>query len=215
MHIGLKDSPRGVLGSRRFRAPHSASWQWDRRCSFAAFVSTTITPQSGSQRSRVSFLNVDAQSGPLADAGRTIQFIVIGAFLGFFAMMVRARIFIVMVGRRASRGVRDRRRPSETGLGIAMLVVIQNRYAASTVRWRRARYWALRRSLQNCPTPERTPNVVTTGAGHYFTGQMFISVPGTLVLVFRILRRGKTTDVSRGLAEYRATGALPLVPYVW
>lgn len=139
MHIGLKIFIWGVLGLVVFGAllfgPAGTFDYWQAWVFLAAFVSTTIGPTIYLARNDPAALQRRMRSGPLAE-GRTIQkFIVIGAFLGFFAMMVLSACdhrygwssvpaAVCVIGDVLVM----------TGLGIAMLVVIQNRYAASTVR---------------------------------------------------------------------------------
>lgn len=147
MHIGLKIFIWGVLGLVVFGAllfgPAGTFDYWQAWVFLAAFVSTTIGPTIYLARNDPAALQRRMRSGPLAE-GRTIQkFIVIGAFLGFFAMMVLSAC--------------DHR------------------------------YWA-----------------------------MFILVPGTLVLVFRILDEEKLlTQELSGYREYRQLVRYRLVPYVW
>lgn len=92
MHIGLKIFIWGVLGLVVFGAllfgPAGTFDYWQAWVFLAAFVSTTIGPTIYLARNDPAALQRRMRSGPLAE-GRTIQkFIVIGAFLGFFAMMV-------------------------------------------------------------------------------------------------------------------------------
>ncbi|MBL7314951.1 isoprenylcysteine carboxylmethyltransferase family protein, partial [Escherichia coli] len=106
-----------------------------------------------------------------------------------------------------------------TGLGIAMLVVIQNRYAASTVRVEAGQILASDGLYKIVRHPMYAGNVVMmTGIplalGSYWA--MFILVPGTLVLVFRILDEEKLlTQELSGYREYRQLVRYRLVPYVW
>lgn len=105
-----------------------------------------------------------------------------------------------------------------TGLGIAMLVVIQNRYAASTVRVEAGQILASDGLYKIVRHPMYAGNVVMmTGIplalGSYWA--MFILVPGTLVLVFRILDEEKLlTQELSGYREYRQLVRYRLVPYV-
>lgn len=195
MHIGLKIFIWGVLGLVVFGAllfgPAGTFDYWQAWVFLAAFVSTTIGPTIYLARNDPAALQRRMRSGPLAE-GRTIQkFIGIGAFLGFFAMMVLSACdhrygwssvpaAVCVIGDVLVM----------TGLGIAMLVVIQNRYAASTVRVEAGQILASDGLYKIVRHPMYAGNVVMmTGIplalGSYWA--MFILVPGTLVLVFRIL----------------------------
>lgn len=224
MHIGLKIFIWGVLGLVVFGAllfgPAGTFDYWQAWVFLAAFVSTTIGPTIYLARNDPAALQRRMRSGPLAE-GRTIQkFIVIGAFLGCFAMMVLSACdhrygwssvpaAVCVIGDVLVM----------TGLGIAMLVVIQNRYAASTVRVEAGQILASDGLYKIVRHPMYAGNVVMmTGIplalGSYWA--MFILVPGTLVLVFRILDEEKLlTQELSGYREYRQLVRYRLVPYVW
>lgn len=219
MHIGLKIFIWGVLGLVVFGAllfgPAGTFDYWQAWVFLAAFVSTTIGPTIYLARNDPAALQRRMRSGPLAE-GRTIQkFIVIGAFLGFFAMMVLSACdhrygwssvpaAVCVIGDVLVM----------TGLGIAMLVVIQNRYAASTVRVEAGPDIGLRRSLQNCPTPdvrrERGHDDRHTAGTGLLLGDVHPRPRHTGVGVPHP-RRGKTTDArTQRVPRIPATGALPV-----
>lgn len=146
MHIGLKIFIWGVLGLVVFGAllfgPAGTFDYWQAWVFLAAFVSTTIGPTIYLARNDPAALQRRMRSGPLAE-GRTIQkFIVIGAFLGFFAMMVLSACdhrygwssvpaAVCVIGDVLVM----------TGLGIAMLVSSRTGMPPRRSGWRRARYW--------------------------------------------------------------------------
>lgn len=190
MHIGLKIFIWGVLGLVVFGAllfgPAGTFDYWQAWVFLAAFVSTTIGPTIYLARNDPAALQRRMRSGPLAE-GRTIQkFIVIGAFLGFFAMMV--------------------------------LSACDHRYGWS-VRVEAGQILASDGLYKIVRHPMYAGNVVMmTGIplalGSYWA--MFILVPGTLVLVFRILDEEKLlTQELSGYREYRQLVRYRLVPYVW
>lgn len=179
MHIGLKIFIWGVLGLVVFGAllfgPAGTFDYWQAWVFLAAFVSTTIGPTIYLARNDPAALQRRMRSGPLAE-GRTIQkFIVIGAFLGFFAMMVLSRL--------------DGQGGGGPDIG-------------------------LRRSLQNCPTPdvrrERGHDDRHTAGTGLLLGDVHPRPRHTGVGVPHP-RRGKTTDArTQRVPRIPATGALPV-----
>ncbi|SOJ54284.1 hypothetical protein MSIMFB_01783 [Mycobacterium simulans] len=224
MKIGFKTLIWTVCGLVVFGAvlfwPAGTFNYWQAWVFLAVFVVATIAPSLYLARTDPAALQRRMRSGPFAE-GRTVQkFIIIGAFLGFFAMMVVSAF--------------DRRFgwssvPAAvcvigdvlvvTGLGIAMLVVIQNSYAASTVRVEAGQKLASDGLYKLVRHPMYLGNVVLmTGIplalGSYWA--LLILVPGVLVLVFRILDEEKLlTEELAGYREYRQRVRYRLVPYVW
>ncbi|SON61264.1 hypothetical protein MSIMFI_02769 [Mycobacterium simulans] len=224
MKIGFKTLIWTVCGLVVFGAvlfwPAGTFNYWQAWVFLAVFVVATIAPSLYLARTDPAALQRRMRSGPFAE-GRTVQkFIIIAAFLGFFAMMVVSAF--------------DRRFgwssvPAAvcvigdvlvvTGLGIAMLVVIQNSYAASTVRVEAGQKLASDGLYKLVRHPMYLGNVVLmTGIplalGSYWA--LLILVPGVLVLVFRILDEEKLlTEELVGYREYRQRVRYRLVPYVW
>ncbi|GAB7142936.1 methyltransferase family protein [Mycobacterium riyadhense] len=224
MKIGFKTLIWTVCGLVVFGAvlfwPAGTFNYWQAWVFLAVFVVATIAPSLYLARTDPAALQRRMRSGPFAE-GRTVQkLIIIGAFLGFFAMMVVSafdRRFgwssvptpVCVIGDVLVA----------TGLGVAMLVVIQNSYAAATVTVEAGQKLATDGLYKLVRHPMYLGNVVLmTGIplalGSYWA--LLILVPGVLVLVFRILDEEKLlTEELVGYREYRQRVRYRLVPYVW
>jgi protein-S-isoprenylcysteine O-methyltransferase Ste14 len=158
--------------------------------------------------------------GPLAEARTVQKFIIIGAFLGLFAMMalsaydhrvgwspVPAAVCIIgdvlVVG----------------GLTIGMLVVIQNSYAAATVKVEAGQKLASSGLYLLVRHPMYAANLILMvgiplALGSYWG--LLLLIPGLLVLMFRILDEEKLLNQElAGYSEYTQRVRYRLMPYVW
>ena len=105
------------------------------------------------------------------------------------------------------------------GLGVVMLVVIQNRYAAVTVRVQEGQKLASTGLYGIVRHPMYTGNVITMAGiplalGSYW-GLVFV-VPGLLVLALRIRDEEKLLQEElQGYREYTQTVRYRLVPCMW
>jgi hypothetical protein len=120
---------------------------------------------------------------------------------------------------RAGLGVRDRRCRVAAGLGIAVLVVVQNGYAGAAVTVEADQALVSGGVYKFVRHPMYVGNVIMTAGiplalGSYW-GLLFI-LSGVLVLVLRILDEEKMlTQELGGYREYAQRVRYRLMPYVW
>ncbi len=106
-----------------------------------------------------------------------------------------------------------------TGLGIAMLVVVQNSYAAATVKVERGQTVATRGLYKFVRHPMYVGNVIMMigiplALGSYW-GLLFL-VPGIVGLTLRILDEEKLLlQELAGYPEYAQRVRYRLMPYIW
>lgn len=193
---------------------------WQAWAFTATFVAVTIFPSIYLARTNPAALQRRMHGGPLAE-GRTVQRVVItGAFLALFAMVV----FSAYDHRMGWSSV-----PAwvsvlgdvlvATGLGVAMLVVIQNSYAGATVTVETGQTVASSGVYKFVRHPMYVGNLIMMigiplALGSYW-GLLFV-LPGQAVIVFRILDEEKLlTQELAGYSEYAQQVRYRLVPYVW
>ena len=193
---------------------------WQAWVFITVFTIATIVPSLYLGRTNPAALQRRMHGGPLAEARTVQKFIIIGAFLGLFAMMalsaydhrvgwspVPAAVCIIgdvlVVG----------------GLTIGMLVVIQNSYAAATVRVEAGQKLASSGLYRLVRHPMYAANLILMvgiplALGSYWG--LLLLIPGLLVLVFRILDEEKLlTEDLAGYREYAQRVRYRLMPYVW
>ena len=209
----------GFLGFILF-CPAGTFDYWQAWVFIASFTVATIVPSLYLARTNPAALRRRLRSGPLAE-GRTAQkFIIIGAFLGIFGMVVLS----VLDHRFGWSSV-----PAVVcvigdvlvvaGLSTAMLVVIQNGYAAATVRVEEGQKLASRGLYKLVRHPMYAGDVILMvgiplALGSYW-GLLGL-IPGILALVFRILDEEKLlAQESAGYSAYGQRVRYRLMPYVW
>lgn len=208
-----------VLGSLLFLPAGTLNY-WQAWVFIGVFTAATLIPSSYLARTNPAALRRRISGGPLAE-GRAIQkIVIIGAFLDLFAMVV----FSVFDHRMGWSSV-----PAwgcllgdvliAAGIGIAMLVILQNNYAAATVRVEAGQSVASRGVYKFVRHPMYVGNVIMMvgiplALGSYW-GLLFV-IPGVLVLVSRILDEEKMlTQELGGYREYMQRVRYRLLPYVW
>ncbi len=160
------------------------------------------------------------RSGPTAET-RTIQKIIItGVWLSLFAMVVfsafdhrfgwsRVPVAVSLIGDALVA----------IGIGVTMLVIIQNSYAAATVRVEAGQKLVSSGVYRFARHPMYVGNVIMMmgiplALGSYWG--LLLVIPGMAVLVFRILDEEKLlTQELAGYREYTQQVRYRLVPYVW
>lgn len=193
---------------------------WQARVFIALFTAATILPSIYLARTHPAALQRRMHGGPRAE-NRTIQkIIVVGAFLGFFAMTALSAFdhrfgwsspptAVVWAGDALV----------VAGLCTAMLVVVQNSYAAATVRVEAGQTLASRGLYRIVRHPMYSASVVMMAGvplalGSYW-GLLFLA-PGLLTLICRILDEEKLlTQELNGYREYKQWVRYRLLPYVW
>jgi protein-S-isoprenylcysteine O-methyltransferase Ste14 len=208
-----------VLGLILF-VPAGTLHYWQAWVFIAVFTVATIVPSLYLGRTDPAALQRRMHGGPFAEARTVQKFIIIGAFLGLFAMMalsaydhrvgwspVPAAVCIigdVLV---------------VAGLTVGMLVVIQNSYAAATVRVEAGQKLASSGLYRLVRHPMYAANLILMvgiplALGSYWG--LLLLIPGSLVLVFRILDEEKMlTQELAGYREYAQRVRYRLMPCVW
>jgi len=193
---------------------------WQGWVFLGVFTAASTGPAIYMARTNPAVLQRRMHSGPTAES-RTIQKIVnIGFYLTLFAMTV----FSVFDHRMGWSAV-----PTwvcllgdallATGLGIAILVVIQNRYAAATVTVESGQTVVSGGVYKFVRHPMYVGSLIMMLAiplalGSYW-GLLFV-IPGVLVLVVRILDEEKVlTHGLAGYADYTQRVRYRLAPHVW
>jgi protein-S-isoprenylcysteine O-methyltransferase Ste14 len=193
---------------------------WQAWVFIATFMVATIFPSIYIARTNPAALQRRMHGGPRAEA-RTIQKILItGAWVGLFALLVISAYdhrmgwssvpaWVCLLGDVLLA----------TGLGIAMLVVIQNGYAAATVTVETGQTVVSGGVYTFVRHPMYVGNMimmvgVPLALGSYW-GLVFV-VPGVVALMLRILDEEKLlTHELAGYREYTQRVRYRLVPYVW
>jgi protein-S-isoprenylcysteine O-methyltransferase Ste14 len=193
---------------------------WQAWVFIAIFTIATIVPSLYLARTNPAALQRRMRGGPLAE-GRILQkFIIIGAFLGLFAMMALSAFdhrfgwssvpaVLCVIGDVLV----------VTGLTIGMLVVVQNSYAAATVRVEEGQKLASRGLYKLVRHPMYAGNLILMvgiplALGSYWG--LLVLIIGLLVLVFRILDEEKLLNEElAGYSEYAQRVRYRLMPYVW
>jgi protein-S-isoprenylcysteine O-methyltransferase Ste14 len=193
---------------------------WQAWVFIGVFTAATIIPSIYLARTNPAALQRRMRGGPLAE-GRVIQKIVIVfAFLDLFAMVVLS----VLDHRLGWSSV-----PGwlcvlgdvliATGIGMAMLVIVQNNYAAATVTVETGQSVASRGLYAFVRHPMYVGNVIMMvgiplALGSYWG--LLLVIPGVLVLVSRILDEEKMLSYElAGYREYTQRVRYRLLPYVW
>lgn len=159
-------------------------------------------------------------AGPRAETRTAQKIIITGSFLGLFATMVFSALdhrfgwspvpaWLSVIGDVLVA----------VGLGIAMLVVIQNGYPAATVTVEADQTLASDGLYKFVRHPMYVGNVIMMlgiplALGSYWG--LFFLIPGAMVLVLRILDEEKLlTQELTGYREYAQRVHYRLVPYIW
>jgi protein-S-isoprenylcysteine O-methyltransferase Ste14 len=208
-----------ILGLLLF-VPAGTLNYWQAWVFIGVFTAATIIPSIYLARTNPAALQRRMHGGPFAE-GRAIQKVLIAfVFLDLFAMLV----FSVVDYRMGWSSV-----PAwlclvgdvliVAGVGFAMLVIVQNSYAASTVRIETGQALASGGVYKFVRHPMYVGSVVMMvgiplALGSYW-GLLFV-VPGVLVLMSRILDEEKMlTQELSGYREYTQRVRYRLLPYVW
>jgi protein-S-isoprenylcysteine O-methyltransferase Ste14 len=224
MKTGVQATASSVFGlivlSALVFLPAGTLNYWQAWVFIATFMVATIFPSIYIARTNPAALQRRMHGGPRAEA-RTIQKILItGAWLGLLALLVISAYdhrmgwssvpaWVCLLGDVLLA----------TGLGIAMLVVIQNGYAAATVTVEPGQTVVSGGVYTFVRHPMYVGNMimmvgVPLALGSYW-GLVFV-VPGVVALVLRILDEEKLlTHELAGYREYTQRVRYRLVPYVW
>ena len=208
-----------VLGALLFLPAGTLNY-WQAWVFIGVFTAATIIPSIYLARTNPAALRRRMRGGPLAE-GRAIQkIVIIGAFLDLFAMVVLS-VFDHRMGWSSV--------PAwlcllgdvliAAGIGFAMLVIVQNNYAAATVTVETGQFVASSGVYKFVRHPMYVGNVIMMvgiplALGSYWG--LLLVIPGVLVLVSRILDEEKMlTQELGGYREYTQRVRYRLLPYVW
>ncbi len=193
---------------------------WQAWVFMAVFTVATIVPTLYLAKTNPAALQRRMHGGPLAE-GRTVQkFIVTGNFLSLFAMMAfsaydhrvgwsRVPTVVCVIGDVLV----------VVGLTFGMLVVVQNGYAAATVRVEAGQKLASSGLYKLVRHPMYAADLILMVGIPLALGSFWglvIVIPGLLMLVLRILDEEKMlTEELGGYREYTQRVRYRLLPYVW
>jgi len=193
---------------------------WQAWVFIATFTAATIGPTIYLARTNPAALQRRMRGGPRAETRTAQKVIITGSILDLFAMMAFSAldhrmgwstvpVWVSLLGDVLVAA----------GLGLAMLVIIQNGYAAATVTVETGQKVASGGVYKFVRHPMYVGNVIMMvgmplALGSYW-GLLFV-IPGVAVLVFRILDEEKLlTQELPGYREYAQHVRYRLVPNVW
>jgi protein-S-isoprenylcysteine O-methyltransferase Ste14 len=224
MNTGVRATASSVVGlailALLLFLPAGTLNYWQAWAFIATTLVATIFPSIYIARTNPAALQRRMHAGPRAEARILQKIVITGAFLGLFGMLA----FSAYDHRMGWSSVPDwvcllGDVLVATGLGIAMLVVIQNGYAAATVTVETGQQVVSTGVYTFVRHPMYVGNVimmvgVPLALGSYW-GLLFV-LPGVAALVFRI--RDEETMLSQELAGYREYAhqvRYRLLPSVW
>ncbi len=193
---------------------------WQAWVFMAVFTVATIAPSLYLAKTNPAALQRRMHGGPLAE-GRTVQkFIVTGNFLSLFAMMAfSAYDYRVGWSRVPTLVCVTGEVLVVIGLTLGMLVVVQNGYAAATVRVEAGQKLASSGLYKLVRHPMYAADLILMVGIPLALGSFWglvIFIPGLLMLVLRILDEEKMlTEELGGYREYTQRVRYRLLPYVW
>ena len=193
---------------------------WQAWVFIAVFTASTIVPTIYLARNNPAALQRRMRAGPRAETRTAQKIIITGSFLDLFAMMAFSAldhrmgwsavpVWLCVLGDVLVA----------TGLTIAMLVIIENSYAAATVTVEAGQRVASGGLYKFVRHPMYVGDVIMMvgiplALGSYW-GLLFV-IPGVAVLVFRIRDEEKLlTQQLPGYREYAQRVRYRLVPAVW
>jgi protein-S-isoprenylcysteine O-methyltransferase Ste14 len=224
MKTGIRVAASSVWGIASWIAilliPAGTVHYWQAWVFLAVFTAVTIVPVIYLSRTNPAALQRRMNAGPRAEPRKAQKFIVIGAFGGLFAEMVFSSFdhrfgwssvppWLCVIGDVLVA----------IGLGTAMLVILQNSYAGSTVRVEADQKLASDGLYRFVRHPMYAGNVIMMigiplALGSYW-GVLFL-IPGTATLALRILDEEKLlTAELTGYREYKQRVRYRLVPAIW
>ncbi|MCA2263636.1 hypothetical protein A5626_23075 [Mycobacterium marseillense] len=193
---------------------------WQAWVFIAVFTLATIVPTIYLSRANPAALQRRMRAGPRAEPRTAQKFIITGSFLGLFATMVFSALdhrfgwssvppWLSLLGDVLVA----------MGLGIAMLVIVQNSYAGATVTVEADQTLVSGGLYKFVRHPMYVGNVIMMigiplALGSYW-GLLFV-IPGTIVLTLRIFDEEKLLfHELPGYREYAERVRYRLVPYIW
>jgi protein-S-isoprenylcysteine O-methyltransferase Ste14 len=224
MKTGIRVMARSVLGIASWVLilflPAGTLHYWQAWVFLAVFAAITILPTIYLARAHPAALQRRMHAGPQAETRAAQKFIITGSFAGLFATMVLSGldhrfgwsslpVWLSLLGDVLVA----------TGIGIAMLVIFQNNYAAATVRVEAGQTLVSSGLYKFVRHPMYVGNVIMMigiplALGSYW-GLLFV-IPGAVLLTLRILDEEKLLAQGlTGYREYTQRVRYRLVPYIW
>ncbi len=224
MKIGVRATASSIFGLAAFGLilflPAGTLDYWQAWVFIAVFMVATIVPSIYLARTNPAALRRRMHAGPRAETRTAQKVIITGALLGLFATMVfsaldhrfgwsRVPAWLSVIGDVLVA----------VGLGVAMLVIVQNGYAAATVTVEAGQTLVSDGLYKFARHPMYVGNVIMMlgiplALGSYWG--LFFLIPGAMVLVLRILDEEKLlTQELTGYREYAQRVHYRLVPYIW
>ena len=221
---GIRITASSVFGLATFALilflPAGTLDYWQAWVFATVFTAATIVPTIYLAKTNPAALQRRMRAGPRAETRTAQKIIATGALLGLFGMMAFSAfdhrmgwstvpVWLCVLGDVLVAA----------GLGIAMLVVIQNGYAAATVTVETGQKVVSGGVYKFVRHPMYVGNVIMMlgiplALGSYWG--LLLLIPGMLVLVFRILDEEKMlTQELAGYREYAQRVRYRLVPNVW
>jgi protein-S-isoprenylcysteine O-methyltransferase Ste14 len=224
MKTAAKGLLSAILGLLSFGAllfwPAGTFHYWQGWAFLAVFALSTWIPTVYLMRTNPAALERRMQAGPKAETRHLQRILIIVIFIAFPATFVLCaldwRFGWSMVPASVSV-VGDVL--VAVGLGLAMLVIIQNSYAAANVRVEEGQTLASTGLYGLVRHPMYTGNVllmigIPLALGSYWG--LFLLIPGMVVLVLRILdEEDLLTHELSGYRDYSQKVRYRLLPYVW
>jgi protein-S-isoprenylcysteine O-methyltransferase Ste14 len=224
MKTAAKGLLSAILGLLSFGAllfwPAGTFHYWQGWVFLAVFALSTWIPTVYLMRTNPAALERRMQAGPKAETRHLQRILIIVIFIAFPATFVLCaldwRFGWSMVPASVSV-VGDVL--VAVGLGLAMLVIIQNSYAAANVRVEEGQTLASTGLYGLVRHPMYTGNVllmigIPLALGSYWG--LFLLIPGMVVLVLRILdEEDLLTHELSGYRDYSQKVRYRLLPYVW
>jgi len=224
MNTGVRAAASSVYGLVAFGVilflPAGTFNYWQAWVFIAVFMVSTLLPSLYLARTNPAALRRRMRAGPRAETRPAQKIIITGGLLGMYATMAfsafdhrmgwsHAPAWVSVIGDLLVA----------TGLGIAMLVLVQNGYAAVTVTVEPGQTLVSGGVYKFVRHPMYVGNVILMvgiplALGSYWA--LVFVLPGLAVLVFRIVDEEKLLRQElAGYSEYAHRVRYRLMPYVW
>jgi protein-S-isoprenylcysteine O-methyltransferase Ste14 len=224
MKTAVRLTASSVFGLAAFAfilfVPAGTLHYWQGWVFIAVFTAASIVPTIYLARTNPAALQRRMHAGPRAETRTAQKIIIIASFLDLFAMMAFSAfdhrmgwstvpVWLSLLGNVLVAA----------GLSVAMLVIVENSYAAATVTVETGQKVASGGLYKFVRHPMYVGNVIMMvgmplALGSYW-GLLFV-IPGVAVLVFRILDEEKLlSEELAGYREYAQRVRYRLVPNVW
>ncbi|OBB93175.1 isoprenylcysteine carboxylmethyltransferase family protein [Mycobacterium sp. 852002-30065_SCH5024008] len=224
MKTGIRVTMRSIWGIVSFGLilflPAGTFRYWQAWVFIGVFMAATIIPVVYLARNNPAALQRRMNAGPRAEPRAAQKFIITGSFLVLFAAMVLSALdhrfgwssvpaWLSVLGDVLVLA----------GLGMAMLVIVQNGYAAATITVESGQTLVSNGLYRFVRHPMYVGNVVMMigmplALGSYWA--LLLVIPGCILLVLRILdEETLLTQELTGYHEYRQRVRYRLMPYIW